>query len=218
MSNLYYDLLKEWCDSLLKMQINEIKSPGIYGGIICPACSVIHGRCADAVYPLMYMAHATSEERYLDGAVKLQAWSDHVSSPDGSWVNDTHHTWNGITVFGTLSLAEAIRHHGMILDEPTYQKWVERLKASSAFVYNTFTMRTGNINYPVTASAALAAAGKVLNDTKLLNKAREFAHGALDYFTENKILFGEGKPQEGFLPGDEEPLTWDIMWKNHCLH
>lgn len=182
------------------MQINEIKTPGIYGGVICPACSVIHGRCADAVYPLMYMAHATSEERYLNGAIKLQDWSDHVSSPDGSWVNDTHHTWNGITVFGTLSLAEAIRHHGMLLDEPTYQKWVERLKASSTFIYNTFTMKTGNINYPVTASAALAAAGKVLNDTKLLSKAREFAHGALYYFTENKILIGEGKPQEGFSP------------------
>ena len=200
MSNLYYDLLKEWCDSLLEKQINEIKSPGIYGGIICPACSAIHGRCADAVYPLMYMAHATGEERYLDGAVKLQAWSDHVSSPDGSWVNETHNMWDGITVFGTLSLAEAIRHHGMILDKPTYQKWVDRLKASSAFIYNTFTMKTGNINYPVTASAALAAAGKVLDDPKLLNKAREFAHNALDYFTENKILFGEGKPQEGFSP------------------
>ena len=200
MSNLYFDLLKEWCDSLLKMQISEIKSPGIYGGIMCPACSMIHGRCADAVYPLIYMAHTTGEERYLNAAIKLQAWSDHVSSPDGSWVNDTNHIWKGITVFGTLALAEAIRHHGIILDKSTYQKWMERLKASSSFIYNTFTMNTGNINYPITASAALAAAGKALNDIGLLNKAREFAHNALDYFTENKLIFGEGKPQKGFSP------------------
>src|SRR5690554_388672 len=147
MQSLYFDLLQEWCDALISLQLDEIKTPGIYGGIMCPACSRIHGRCADAVYPLMYMAHRTGEQCYLDAAIKLQAWSDHVSSPDGSWVNETEKSWKGITVFGALSLGEAIRHHGMILEKETYKKWIDRLNKASEFIYNTFTMDTGNINY-----------------------------------------------------------------------
>ena len=123
MLNEYFNLLKQWCDSLLKLQINEIKSPGIYGGIMCPACSRIHGRCADAVYPIMYMAHKTGEKRYLDAAVKLQAWAEHMSSPDGSWVNETENLWKPITVFGVLSLGEAIRHHGMLLEKEVLESW-----------------------------------------------------------------------------------------------
>lgn len=202
MKDLYFDLLKEWCDALLRLQIHEIQMPGIYGGIMCPACSRIHGRSADAVYPLMYMAHSTGEQRYLEGAIKLLRWSEHVSSPDGSWVNEPEHLWKGITVFSVLSLGEAIRHHGEILDKETLSYWKERLDQGAAFISHTFTKDTGNINYPVIASAALTVAGKVLQNEAFLERGREFAKGALRNFTENKLLFGEGHPQEGFSPRD----------------
>ncbi|MDF2538288.1 MAG: hypothetical protein K0S76_1309 [Herbinix sp.] len=192
MFHLYFDLLKEWCDALLELQVNEIKSPGIYGGIMCPACSRIHGRCADAVYPLMYMAHTTGDQRYLEAAVKLQEWSEHVTSPDGSWVNEPEKTWKGITVFGALSLAEALRHHGMLLDKTIYDRWRKRLSSAAQYIYNTFTMDYGNINYPITASALLTAAGMVLDDQDYINRGREFAHNSMNYFTENKLIFGEG--------------------------
>lgn len=76
MISLMKELLYTWCDSLLSLQINEIKSEGIYGGFMCPSCSRIHGRSADAVYPFMYMADVTGEERYMDVAIKLQSWAD----------------------------------------------------------------------------------------------------------------------------------------------
>ena len=61
-------------------------------------------------------------------------------------------------------------------------------------------MNTGNINYPITASAALTVAGIVLDNSSYLEKGREFAHNSLKYFSKNRLLFGEGSPQNGFSP------------------
>ena len=51
MANEYFALLKEWCDTLLELQVTEKKAPALYGGILCPSCARIHGRCADAIHP-----------------------------------------------------------------------------------------------------------------------------------------------------------------------
>ena len=44
-----FDLLKSWCDGLIRYQIREQKDPRFYGGFFCPACKMIHGRSSDAV-------------------------------------------------------------------------------------------------------------------------------------------------------------------------
>ncbi|MFW5980661.1 MAG: hypothetical protein ACOCRB_01430, partial [Halanaerobiaceae bacterium] len=204
--NLYFELLQSWCDSLVDLQIEEIKSSGIYGGIMCPVCSRIHGRSADAVYPLMYLAEETGEDKYLTTAKKLQSWSEHMSCPDGSWVNDTDRLWKGITVFGTIALGEALRHHGNILDDKTYNKWKDRVARAAEYLYKNIEMDTGNINYPVTCSAAMAISGKLLAENRFLNRAEELAHNSLDYFTDNNILFGEGKPQTGISAKNCRPV------------
>lgn len=49
---LYLTLLKTWCDGLIDHQIVAMRDPAFYGGLLCPACAHIHGRCGDAVYPL----------------------------------------------------------------------------------------------------------------------------------------------------------------------
>ena len=43
--NEYFDLLKEWCDRLLSLQVTEFQEKEFYGGIMCPSCGRIHGRC-----------------------------------------------------------------------------------------------------------------------------------------------------------------------------
>ena len=53
--------LKTWCDGLLARQVTEMRDPAFYGGLLCPSCAFIHGRCGDAVYPLLRMAHSTGE-------------------------------------------------------------------------------------------------------------------------------------------------------------
>ncbi|HOS43947.1 MAG TPA: hypothetical protein PK794_09675 [Armatimonadota bacterium] len=207
MPNLYTALLTAWCDALLALQHTDDRWPSLSGGLLCPACSLIHGRCADAVYPLLRMASDTGDSRYLDGAIRLQAWSDHVSLPDGSWLNDPMgHDWTGITVFGALALGEALRHYGHLLEAPAHARWLTRFRAAMGFLDGFMTMRTGNINYPITCAATMAVAANLLDDRHYAARARFFAHESLRYFTDNGLIFGEGHPQDGYSPRGCRPV------------
>lgn len=64
----YLELLKQWGDVLLRLQIRQMDDLKLDGGILCPACKHIHGRCPDAIYGLMALADRTGEKKYLDGA------------------------------------------------------------------------------------------------------------------------------------------------------
>lgn len=195
-ASLYASLLQTWCDGLLFHQVTAILDPALHGGLLCPACALIHGRCADAVQPLLSVAHSTGDSKYLRAAILVHDWSERqVSRADGSWVNDvTLSSWKGITVFHAIALAEALHHHGSILDTATRQRWTERLARAAKFLDGFITIETGNINYPVTASFCFALCGQVLGEQRYLDRARKLAHTALEYFTPNGFLFGEGHP------------------------
>ena len=210
MRKFYFNLLKKWADALCSLQIKDVKRQGIYGGIMCPACSRIHGRCADAVYPLMYMADKTGKKKYLDTAIRLQAWSEHVSNFDGSYSNDPPMSdWKGITVFGSIALAEAIRHHSRILDTKTSKQWLNRLKRAMDFLHNSIELiKNGNINYPISCSLAMLLGAEIFRNREYRKRAKQLAHESLKYFTaKDYLIFGEGHPRDrlskrGFLPVD----------------
>lgn len=194
--NLYADLLAAWCDGMIAHQITAMREPALYGGLLCPACVLIHGRCGDAVYPFLRMARSTGNSKYVDAAVRVHEWSEQqVSRFDGSWVNDVNlSSWKGITVFHAVALAEALHHHGELLDTATRRKWTDRLARAAKFLDGFMTIETGNINYPVTSSYCFAICGQVLGDSHLLDRARQMAHASMEYFTTNGILYGEGHP------------------------
>jgi hypothetical protein len=196
-NNLYAHLLETWCDGLLAHQETAIHDPALRGALLCPACAIIHGRCGDAVYPLLRMAHTTGRAKYLEAALLVHEWSEQqVSRADGSWINDvTLSSWQGITVFHAIALAEALHHHGTILDAATRQRWTNRLARAAKFLDGFITIETGNINYPVTSSHCFAICAQVLGDHHYLDRARQMAHASLAYFTPNNLLFGEGHPQ-----------------------
>lgn len=99
--NQSFNLLKIWCDAMIHHQINDKSNPIEHGALYCHACQVVHGRCLDAVYPFMYMADVTGEEKYLNAAIKVIDWSVNVDLPDGSWTNMIDpKSWTGTTVFG----------------------------------------------------------------------------------------------------------------------
>ncbi len=77
----------------------------------------------------------------------------------------------------------------------TRQRWTDRLARAAKFLDTFITIETGNINYPVTASHCFAICAQVLGDHHYLDRAHTLAHAALDYFTPNNLLFGEGHPQ-----------------------
>jgi len=195
MAKGYFDLLREWCDGMLSYQIQQCSQPTLYGGLLCPGCGIVHGRCADAAYPLLCLAENTGEDKYLRAACDLQKWSDNVTRSDGSWNNSLSIAeWKGITVFGALALGESLRHHGAILDRATRERWTERLKRAGDFLMDFMTFGKCNVNYPVTCSGALAVCGKVLDEPKYLERAGELARESLSYFTPNGLLYGEGRP------------------------
>ena len=206
-TNLYSTLLQTWCDGLLAHQVT-LADPALRGALLCPACSIIHGRCADAVYPLLRVAHTTGDKKYLTAATLLYDWAEHnVSRADGSWINDVIlSSWQGITVFHTIALAEALRHHGELLDATTRQRWTERVGRAAKFLDGFISIQTGNINYPVTSAYCFALCGELLKEPHYTDRARKLAASTLDYFTTNGFLYGEGHPLTNLTPKKCRPV------------
>jgi hypothetical protein len=200
---LSYDLLQTWCKGLMALQIADPKMIGLEGGIVCPACSRIHGRIGYSIYPLMFLAEKTQDQAYLDSAKNVYNWMERlVSFPDGSWVNDANvNLWKGITVCTAITLAESLINFKVLLDQKTYNEWNARLIKASDYLYENFNIYTGNINYPATCSYALSLIGEFLDVKKYKDKGRQLGNECKDFFTtKDKFLFGEGKPQEAISP------------------
>jgi len=204
---LYSSTLQSWCDGLLAHQITN-PDPALHGGLLCPACALIHGRCGDAVYPLLRVAHSTGQTKYLHAALAVHEWSErNVSRDDGSWVNDvTLSTWKGITVFKTIALCEAVLHHGAILTAQTRAEWTARIARAAKFLDGFISIQTGNINYPITSTLAFTLCAQVLNEPRYLDRARTLAHEALANFTSAGLLFGEGHPFDVTSPKGCHPV------------
>ena len=191
------NLLQEWGEGLLNLQVKTGNLSLELGGIMCPACKRVHGRMGDAIYPFLYLAEKNKDSRYLDGAVMMFDWMErNISQPDGSWLNEaTNGTWKGITVFGAVALAEGLKNHGKILDGKLHDQMSKRLRKSGDFMMSTFTLDYGNINYPISASYGLSLLGEILDEPKFREKGKYFAHEALQFLSQkDKFIFGEGKP------------------------
>lgn len=203
---MYFELLKEWCDALINLQITDIRRKEIYGGIMCPSCARIHGRCGDVIYPMMFMAAKTGEDKYIECAKLLFNWTENMVRPDGSYNNDTNSDWKGITVFATIQLGEALYYHGDLLDRKAKALWLKRFQISADYLYDNIEKIGGNINYPVTCAAAMAIASRLLSNEIYASKARKLAREALQYFTEDGLLYGEGKPHDGITKKGCRPV------------
>ncbi len=86
------------------------------------------------------------------------------------------------------------------------QRWTDRLARAAKFLDGFITIETGNINYPVTASFCFALCGQVLGEQRYLDRARKLAHTALEYFTPNGFLYGEGHPLKTVTPKGCHPV------------
>jgi hypothetical protein len=222
-----FSLLQTWCDAMIREQVNNPNDPVSNGALYCEACDLIHGRCADAVYPFMYMADKTGEKKYLDAAIKVMDWSVNVDLPDGSWTNMIDpKSWNGTTVFGSIALGEALHYHGDILPKEIKEKWENRLKSAIEYVYLKFDDHFSHINYRFTAVHALNFLGKYFNEEKYIKRSKELAELIPNYLTEpNKLIFGEDHPDndksaKGLYPIDigynvEESLNGVVQYAVH---
>lgn len=192
-----FNLLKDWCDGLIKIQVINPADTKVHGMLKCPACNVVHTRCFDAVYPFLYMAKATGDKKYLDAGIAVFEWGENVTRPDGAWTNELKpKSWDGITAFGAVSLAEALKYHGDLLDVERRAKWMDRLSRAAEFTYKKFTaIGTTNVNYGASCIYVFHVLGEVLNEPRYTERSKELAADVKAYFTAtNTFLFGEIKP------------------------
>ncbi|QDV66049.1 hypothetical protein [Crateriforma conspicua] len=220
-------LLKQWCDGMLAHQIDAPEDPTRHGGLACPACPRIHGRCSDALYPFLHMAHTTGQQKYLDASIAVYDWAEHnVSRADGSWTNDVNpKSWRGTTIFGAIALAEALHYHGDVLDQSRRDAWTNRLdEAVGGYLWSDFKeIDFTNLNYGMTAVYGFHLFGDLLANPDYTRRSERFASRVKEFFTEpNHLLWGEGKPNDnrsgrGLLPVDlgynvEESLNGVVLY------
>ncbi len=189
------ELLIDWCNGMLNNQVINHNDPTQHGGLMSPGDGRILGRCADAVYPLLWCAHKQNDERYVTAAVDVMNWSlANVSFPDGSWKNGINQTWRGITVFIATAMAQALHFHGDLLDRNIRNSWLDRLRLTSRWLEKTVDEQFGNVNYSISNSYALVLLGEVLEEPGLTVRGRELAQTTLEWFTErDNLLYGEGR-------------------------
>ena len=194
---LVFDLLKDWLDGLIRHQVINPSDLKVHGMLNCPSCDKVHTRSMDAVYPFLYMAKATGDDKYLSAGIAAMEWGDNVTCPDGSWTNELKpNSWNGITVFGAISLAEALHYHGDLLDQDRRARWIDRLSRAAEFCYKKFNkIDATNVNYGATNIYAMSLLGRVLKEPRYTVLSKKLAEEVKSYFTEdNTFLYGEIKP------------------------
>lgn len=204
--NVYFELLREWCDALADLQIREKSRPELMGGILCPSCARVHGRCADAIYPMLYLYRQTGEEKYKDCAMRLFSWSDNMYHEEGFFYNDTNSAWRGITVFSAACLGECLLDFGDLLSQTQQTAFRERFVKCAIYLREHIVQIGGNINYPVTCAYTMAVAHALTGEEAYRLKARELGHRAMEYFTEDGLLFGEGHNRLEISPKGCRPV------------
>ncbi len=194
--NEYFSLLKEWCDKMIKLQVPDSFGIELSGGILCPACNIIHGRCADVIYPFVTMADITKDRKYLDAAIKVFDWSkENMARSDGSNVNDLNNGWKGVSIFYVVALAEALLRHGSIIPENEKKKWLVRAKEIADFMdkYMVPEKNTFNVNYRCGAAQMYALLSLLFPEEKerYLSLAKLNAEDSIRYITDENLLYGE---------------------------
>lgn len=193
-----YKLMKEWCDTLLSYQVRTA-TPYTDGGLLCPACHVIHGRIADLCFPLTVIWSKTGDEKYLVEADRLIDWSEYnLKTHDGLWYNDITNRWYATSAFSAMSMGEAIYHFGDKLPKKYKDKWM-KIFVRMCDVFTTLDTRESFkpvTNYYCGISALLAMAWRLTGEDRYYEKSKYWVGVALERFDGDGLLFGEGYPLE----------------------
>ena len=194
--HLLLALLEQWGDALTRLQVGLPTQPELDGGILCPCCKMIHGRCHEAAYPLLTLARRTGRREYLTAAKKVFRWGENMLRPDGSLVNDAKSDWRGTTVFGALALHDALFYHGDLLTASERAAWEDRLARLGGWAYEN--LRPGRLqaylNYYAANACLMALLGRYFQNAAYSDLSRELAAFCLSHTGESGLLYGEGRP------------------------
>ncbi len=192
-----FALLRDWCDALLRLQIDAPADPALHGGILCPACGRVHGRCHEAVFPLMCMASASGDKSYLDAAKKLFIWGENMVCADGAVRNDAASEWKGVTVFAAVALHDALYEYGGLLAPEEKAQWERRLRGMGDWLYENLRPELpAYINYYASNACAMALLGRYFDRGEYIKLSRALAVFCLRHVSGNQLIYGEGRPTD----------------------
>ncbi len=194
--NIYFELLKKYCDGLISLQFME-DDKSLYGGFWCRSCKMIHGRSPDGVYPLAVMYKHTGEEKYLRAAEACFDYGENMLCDDGALYNDSQTTWRYTTVFHTISVIDTIRSLKGLLSCEFSDKLYCRAEKMANWLYHNLNEHSGpNINYATTNALALQLSGMLFDNAEYLDRAKHLAEYAMKHFTDEGLFYGESKDHD----------------------
>ncbi|MCU6791362.1 hypothetical protein OB236_04370 [Paenibacillus sp. WQ 127069] len=187
--------VKQLCDTLITYQVDHLVESW-EGGIICPSCKRIHGRCGDAIFPMYYMAVETGEERYRHSAQKLVQFMKRNQLFDGSWLNDEPSTWKGTTVFQTLSLCHAYDYLNDNDEADEAAALLDMIEKAAKWITWAFCeggIAQTNVNYFITTGAVLQWCSQILNNADYAREAKKLMYWSLEQINKDGFIIGEAK-------------------------
>ena len=196
----YRDLLIEWCDYLLSVQVTDEKSR-YFGGFSCDSCGFVHGRADNAVYPLTYAYVLTGEKKYLAAVERSLFFRKKLTKLSGAVENDLDSKWKGITAFSAIDLFKTILYFGDKLPKETKKRMEKCAVRSARWVHRRMKIGfSANVNYYCAAALVNALYYKYSGAEKYAARSKELLEYCFGLFTENGLLSGEAKPHDGRSP------------------
>ena len=190
------DLLRRWSDGLIALQIGAEARPELRGGIMCPACGLLHGRICDIAYPCVHLFATTGKRTYLTAAERAVDWCEaNMLLPTGLYRNDRQTYWRSTTAFFSVSLARALEAYDDRLPETTRAKWRAIFRRASAATYDLFENGFDpNVNYQCIYPLAMWMAWRESGEDRYRAAAKRKAGDIVRrFFNEEGLLVGEGK-------------------------
>lgn len=194
------DLLTRWCDGLIAVQVKEMGRPELKGGMLCPACGLLHGRIGDVAYPFVHVYSVTGDRKYLESAEAAVDWCEtNMLLPTGLYRNDRQTYWRSTTAFFAIPLWKTLRDYGNMLPEATRRKWRGIFLRASDALYELYEGGFNPvINYECIYPEIMFLAWKETSEAKYLEAAKRKARFVLDNgFNDEGFLIGEGYAPKG---------------------
>ena len=207
MADKYKTLFLKWCDALLGEQITD-ETDRFFGSFRCESCATPHGRADNAIYPFVYAYSLTGKIAYLSAVEKLLVFREKLTDSEGAVQNDFTSEWKGITSFSAIGLLKTLLYFGDKLPPDLKAKIETAAAASARWVSEKMTIGfPAYVNYYCAASLVNTLYYEYTREEIYAERSRELMRYCLGCFTENGLLFGEGKPHDarslkGCLPID----------------
>jgi hypothetical protein len=209
----YSSTLKEMCDALIKLQIQDSRDAN-FGALKCEYCNILHTRAAEAIFPLMVMNNIAGDTKYLEAVIKLGKWLIVQQQKNGSW-KETPEEWTGTSTDQLLMMALTYKLIEKDLSAEDKVAWKTAMENAGDYLTTVMSPEFASINYVATTTASLAALNEVIHKDKYLYKAKKLAYRVISKMDEDGFINGEGGRSNNYKSGvdlgyDMEMSLWGL--------